>query len=102
MIDMLVALRHSSLEPAMEVNVRCIAGNWDTGYVLDKHVLSSIDFGDNEFGHPQFDTTRSEFGQALYQTKYRQNWSRVPPLPVTIATPVVPRAGKVELVAPMP
>jgi len=43
----------------MDVNIREITGNWDQGYVLHKHVLSSIYLGENEYGHPQFDTTRS-------------------------------------------
>jgi len=51
----------------MKVNIRKLDGSWDLGYALHKHTLSSIYLGDNEYGHPQFDTTRSEPGEALYQ-----------------------------------
>lgn len=50
----------------MDVNVKAIAGNWDAGFVLDKHVRSSTYLGDNEFGHPTFHTIRSEVGEALF------------------------------------
>ncbi len=54
----------------MKVNLKKIAGNWSSGYALDKHVLSSEFLGHNEWGHPMFDTTRSEVGEAAYQLKY--------------------------------
>ena len=38
--------------PVMKSAVRKIEGNWDLGYVLDKHVLSSIYTGDNAQGYP--------------------------------------------------
>ena len=53
----------------MKTVIRQITGSWDLGYVLDKHVLSSVYLGDNAYGHPQFDTTRSEVGEALYKLK---------------------------------
>lgn len=61
----------------MEVNVQPIRGNWDLGYSLDKHILSSVYLGDNEWGHPAFDTTRSEAGEALYQLKYRSDYAQI-------------------------
>jgi predicted amidophosphoribosyltransferase len=86
----------------MDMNIRTIAGNWDAGYALDKHVRSSIYVGDNSFGHAQFSTTRSEVGEALYQLKYRHDWSKAAPLAAEIATAIVPLLGKVELIIPMP
>lgn len=62
----------------MDVNVREISGVWDLGYSLDKHTLSSTPVGYNEFGHMQFDTVRPEAGEALYQLKYRSDYSQVP------------------------
>lgn len=55
----------------MITNLQKIKGNWDLGYSLDKHVISSVYIGDNEYGKPQFDTKRSEMGDALYQLKYK-------------------------------
>lgn len=86
----------------MRINIRSIAGNWDKGYALDKHVLSSVYIGDNGYGHPQFDTTRSEVGEALFQLKYRQDWSKVGPLAAEIGNCILPLLGKVGLVIPMP
>lgn len=54
------------------VNIRPmqIPGRWRAGYVLDYHTLSSTYLGDNEYGHPMFDTKRSEVGELLYRLKY--------------------------------
>jgi len=46
-----------------------IYGNWDKGYVLDKHVLKSVPIGENVYGHMEFDTTRTELGELLYLFK---------------------------------
>ncbi|WP_454743956.1 hypothetical protein [Cupriavidus necator] len=53
----------------MKTNLKQIFGNWDLGYALDKHTLRSTYIGDNEYGHPQFNTERSEPGEALFQLK---------------------------------
>lgn len=47
-------------------------GNWDEGYALDIHVVSSTYLGEDEYGNLVFDTTRSELGQCLYELKYQQ------------------------------
>jgi predicted amidophosphoribosyltransferase len=86
----------------MHINIRSITGDWDEGYVLDKHVLSSVYLGDNGYGHPQFDTNRSEVGEALFQLKYRQDWSKVGPLAAEIANAIFPLLDKVGLIIPMP
>jgi len=33
-----------------------IEGSWEKGYAFDIHTISSVFTGDNEFGHPTFDT----------------------------------------------
>jgi predicted amidophosphoribosyltransferase len=86
----------------MDTNIRPVSGNWDAGYVLDKHMRSSVYVGDNSSGHPQFENTRSQVGEALYQLKYRHDWSQVSPLAAAIATTVIPLLGPVELIVPMP
>ena len=48
-----------------------IKGSWDQGYVLDVHTISSTMIGYNEFGHPEFDTLRSELGEMVYRLKYK-------------------------------
>ena len=53
----------------MGINPFEIIGNWDKGYVLDRHTLKSIPKGENVYGHMQFDTTRTELGELLYKFK---------------------------------
>lgn len=59
----------------MSINPSIISGNWDIGYSLDRHTLSSVYCGEDEYGHPIFDTTRSELGELMYQLKYHQDIS---------------------------
>jgi competence protein ComFC len=44
-----------------------LKGPWEDGYALDIHTISSEFIGHNEFGHPQFDTKRTEIGELLYR-----------------------------------
>lgn len=54
----------------VEIHPKRIYGPWTEGYVLDKHVLSSVPIG--YLGeHMQFDTTRSALGELVYQLKFR-------------------------------
>jgi predicted amidophosphoribosyltransferase len=86
----------------MKTNIKALTGNWDSGFALDKHTISSVYIGDDEYGHPKFDTTRSEAGEALYQLKYRNDFSKVEPLANEIVTSLVPRFESIGLVVPMP
>jgi predicted amidophosphoribosyltransferase len=86
----------------MNVNLKQITGPWDRGYVLDKHVLSSTFTGYNEQGHAQFDTTRSDIGEALFKLKYRSDKSQIASLAAQVATSIVPHFDKVEMIIPMP
>ena len=86
----------------MKNSIRKIDGNWDLGYVLDKHALSSVYTGDNAQGHPQFDTIRSEVGEALFQLKYRRDWKQIPIIATELAGSLYPRYKDVELLIPMP
>lgn len=62
----------------MDVNIKEISGVWTRGYSLDKHTTSSTPIGYNEYGHMQYHTIRPEVGEALYQLKYRSDYSQVP------------------------
>ena len=84
----------------MQVQVRKLEGSWDLGYAL--HKLSSVYLGDDEYGHPRFDTTRSEPGEALYQLKYRADWKQVQPLAAQVQQSLLPLFGKIGLIIPMP
>jgi len=58
----------------MDINPFEIKGNWDKGYVLDRHVLKSVPKGENVYGRMDFDNTRSELGELLYQFKNKGNY----------------------------
>jgi predicted amidophosphoribosyltransferase len=58
-----------------QINPKKIPGSWSQGYVLDVHTLQSEFLGHDEFGHPIFDTKRSEIGELLYRLKYKNDAS---------------------------
>lgn len=90
----------------VEIHPKRLPGPWNEGCALDIHVVESTFIGDNQFGHPMFDTKRSAVGELLYQLKYRHNESVVPQvvdaaqtflettswLPVDAIVPVPPSA----------
>lgn len=86
------------------VNVRPmkIPGRWRDGYALDYHTLSSTYLGDDEFGHPQFDTKRSEVGELLYELKYRSDASAVAAIVETVASFMAAWKPGVDLLVPVP
>jgi competence protein ComFC len=55
---------------SIEIHPRKIRGRWTDGYALDLHTTGSTFLGYDGNGHPQFDTTRSELGELLYELKY--------------------------------
>src|SRR5271169_783531 len=62
----------------IEIHPKEIKGSWDEGYVLDVHTISSTMIGYNEFGHPEFDTVRSDLGELVYRLKYKAEKSVIP------------------------
>lgn len=70
--------------------------------MLDKHSVSSVYLGDDEHGHPQFNTTRSEVGEATFQLKYRNDWAQAEPLAQAIASNIYPKLSEVGFIVPMP
>jgi predicted amidophosphoribosyltransferase len=69
----------------VKINPRRLYGPWDVGYALDKHTVSSLFLGNNERGHAEFETTRSEVGELLYRLKYRHDKTAIQPLADTVA-----------------
>lgn len=86
----------------MKVALREIRGPWDVGWVLDKHSVGSVCIGHNEYGHPVFETTRTEVGEATFQLKYRSNWAQAKPLAQAIADHIYPKLHEVGFIVPMP
>ena len=54
-----------------------IEGNWNKGIAFDQHTLSSTYLGLDQFGHDQWENTRSEMGELVYQLKYQRDSSVV-------------------------
>ena len=54
-----------------------IIGNWEKGYALDLHTISSEYLGKDEYGHDRYDTIRSETGELVYKLKYKNDMSAV-------------------------
>ena len=86
----------------MKVNIRKINGPWEDGLSLDKHTLSSVYTGDNEYGHPTFDTTRTEIGECLYQLKYRHDYNQVPIIAHEISRAASSAFKFISFVLPIP
>ena len=86
----------------MRVALRQIAGPWADGWVLDKHSVSSTYTGDDAQGRAQFDTVRTEAGEATYRLKYRQQWDQAGPLARALADHIYPKFDRVGFIVPMP
>lgn len=86
----------------MNVAVQEINGAWHAGYILDKHVKSSEFIGNNEFGHPMFDTIRTEVGESMYQLKYKNDHNQIPLLAEVFVANLYSKLISVSLIIPMP
>lgn len=79
-----------------------IKGSWDQGYVLDVHTISSTMIGYNEFGHPEFDTLRSELGEMVYRLKYKGDKGVIAPVVEAIGGFVKNWGIHPDAIVPMP
>lgn len=80
-----------------------IRGPWKAGIVLDWHTVGSQLIGENEFGHPIFDSQRSEIGELLYKFKYRADKSALAGIVQASVEYLAERAtGKFDLILPIP
>lgn len=81
-----------------------IYGNWKEGYAIDLHTTSSEYLGENEYGHPIYDTKRSEIGEMLYKLKYRHNIDIINDI-IKMINPFVSTWTKkldIDVIVPMP
>jgi competence protein ComFC len=86
----------------VEIHPARIPGRWNDGRALDVHTVSSTYLGDDEVGHAQFETVRSQVGELLYRLKYRNDWSVVPEIAETAAAFVREWGPAVDMVIPVP
>ena len=81
---------------------RRILGKWREGFSLDMHTLSSTPIGYSEYGHMQFDTTRSELGELLYRFKSKADETVVPEIADAAAAFITEWKPGVEIMIPVP
>jgi competence protein ComFC len=89
----------------LRFNPQKISGNWDQGFALDIHTVSSTFVGYNEQGKEQFETTRSDIGEAVYQIKYKANKDVLLELLETVAEVAENKwkiIEKVDVIVPVP
>jgi len=87
----------------VEIHPRKILGKWADGYALDLHTTSSTFLGYDGYGHPQFETVRSELGELLYKLKYRADPSAVDSIAETAAEFLKEKWRiDVDLIVPVP
>ena len=79
-----------------------IPGRWREGFSLDYHTISSDFIGHDEYGHPRYDTKRSELGELLYRLKYGQDKGVIDEIVDAAAAFVKSWAPKVGLILPVP
>jgi len=86
----------------IEIHPKEITGPWVKGFALDDHTVSSKHIGDDEFGHPEFDTRRSEMGELLYRLKFKGDRSVLKMIVNTVSDFICSRDLPVDLVVPVP
>lgn len=85
-----------------KIQPRQILGKWRKGFALDIHTVSSVPIGYNEFGHMQFETTRSEIDELLFKLKNRSDQAVVPEI-VSAAVGFLKSLGEqFDVIVPVP
>lgn len=86
----------------MRVNVKEINGVWDKGYSLDKHTIRSVFVDIDENGRKIFDTERTDVGEALYQLKYKKDFSQCECIAENINNHIVHLLPSISFIVAMP
>ncbi len=84
------------------IKPRKIVGGWDSGYALDLHISSSDFLGYDSYGHPQFDTTRTELGELLYKAKYKNDKKALDEIATIAGNFILSSGWDVDLIVPIP
>ena len=61
-----------SSDQKLDINPQEIRGNWQSGWALDTHTISSRPLQDGGYN-----TVRTEFGELVFQVKYRYDRSKI-------------------------
>src|SRR5258707_1200702 len=86
----------------VNVSPKVLAGPWKAGFALDVQIVSSTYIGDNQYGHPQFDSKRSDIGELLYQLKYNSDKSTIAPIAETAVVFIKEQKWAIDVVVPVP
>ena len=87
----------------VKIDPRRLPGPWVEGFVLERrHTVSAEFLGHDSYGHPQFDTTRSELGELIFRLKNRSDRDTLPAIADTAADFVRRRLPQLEAVVPVP
>jgi predicted amidophosphoribosyltransferase len=87
---------------SVEVHPRALHGPWDKGFALDVHTVSSTYLGDDQYGHPRFDTKRSEIGELLYRLKYKRDQTAIEPIVEAVAGFLGTSHSPIDAIVPVP
>jgi predicted amidophosphoribosyltransferase len=79
-----------------------LTGPWDEGFALDVHTTESLYIGDDSYGHPLYQTTRSEIGELIFRLKYRGEEASIAPLCDAACALVKSRAWSVDMIVGVP
>lgn len=87
-------------KPTFEINPIELHGNWDRGWALDYHTLSSK--YDKAAGF--YKTRRTELGEAIYRLKYRKRWWHAKAIARTATEFLLDKniADRIDIVATVP
>lgn len=89
----------------MKINPIKLSGPWAEGFALDRHIISSVYIGEDEWGHKHFDNTRSDIGELIYQFKYNGD-KRVLSEIINLVIPFVSKDWlihkRINLIIPIP
>lgn len=86
----------------LSTNPICLLGPWNGGFALDFHTINSQYLGDDAYGHPQFDTTRTPIGELLYRLKYGSDKTAIKALGQVAAEFVENHNWNLNLIVPVP
>lgn len=86
----------------VNINPTRISGRWSSGFALDLHTTSSELIGHDEYGHPRFETNRSEIGELLFRLKYHSDTSVVPAIVEAVGSFVESFLPAMDLIVPVP
>ena len=87
---------------SVQIKPKELRGEWKQGFALDVHTTGSTFIGHNEYGHPEFDTTRSPLGELLYRLKYKRDTSVIEEIADTGAEFIKASKIGIDAIVPMP